>query len=485
MERVAGILMPVSSLPARHGIGDFGSSSYEFVDKLAQAGFSVWQILPLNPLGYGNSPYQPYSSYAGDELYISLDRLHTEGLIGAVPAFQKFSTKVDYEAVRKFKETYLRKAFRRFEPDADYEEFIKQEWVKEYAIYLTLKKKNGMVCWNEWPAKEKNYGRDKTGVDLSLYDTDIRYEMFVQYLFYHQWMTLKEYANDHGIQIMGDVPFYVGIDSQDVWANRESFLLNKGGHPQWIAGVPPDYFSATGQRWGNPIYNWKLLKETGYQFWLNRLSYTSKLFDIIRIDHFRAFDTYWKIPASCPTAIDGKWIEAPGYDFFDTLFREYPDMNVVAEDLGDMRPEVYELRDHYNFMGMKVLQFTFDPLENNNNFEDRENMIMYTGTHDNQTVMGWYKGQPDKFRRATLKELRKDGYTEGKVSDRFICSAMDSIADLVVVPMWDFLGLDDGSRMNTPGTLGSPNWEWRMKSFTNFDKKIDWIRSLVEKSGRA
>lgn len=484
MDRVAGMLMPVSSLPARHGIGDFGSSSYEFVDKLVEGGFSVWQILPLNPLGYGNSPYQPYSSYAGDELYISLDRLHAEGLIGAVPAFQKFSAKVDYEAVRKFKETYLRKAFRRFRPNAEYEEFIRQEWVQEYAVYLTLKKKNGMVCWNEWPAKEKNYGRDKTGVDLSLYDTDIRYEMFVQYLFYHQWMTLKEYANERGIQIMGDVPFYVGIDSQDVWANRDSFLLNKGGRPQWIAGVPPDYFSATGQRWGNPIYNWKLLKENGYKFWLNRLSYTSKLFDIIRIDHFRAFDTYWKIPASCPTAIEGKWIEAPGYDFFDTLFREYPDLNVVAEDLGDMRPEVYELRDHYHFMGMKVLQFTFDPLENNNDFEDREHMIMYTGTHDNQTVMGWYKGQPEKFRRATLKELRKGGYDTGKVSDRFICSAMDSIADLVVVPMWDFLGLGDDARMNTPGTLGSPNWEWRMKSFTAFDKKIDWIRDLMEKSGR-
>lgn len=481
--RSAGILMPVSSLPGRHGIGDFGSVSYEFVDMAAQAGFAVWQILPLNPLGYGNSPYQPYSSYAGDEIYISLDRLQQDGLIGSVPAFEKFTTCVDYQAVREFKGKYLKKAFEKFEPDEAYEAFAAQGWVREYAIFLTFKKHNGLACWNEWPKAQKDYGRDPS-LDLTEYEEEIRYEIFVQYTFFRQWMTLKAYANKRGLRVMGDVPFYVGIDSQDVWANRECFLLGRDGRPRWIAGVPPDYFSETGQRWGNPIYNWSQLKKTGYQFWIDRLSYTEKLFDIIRIDHFRAFDTYWKIPASCPTAVEGKWIKAPGYEVFDALFAERPDMRIIVEDLGDLFPGVHKLRDHYGFAGMKVLQFTFDPLEHNNDFEDRENMIMYTGTHDNQTVTGWYRSQPQKFRRATLRQLREEGYADGRIHEKFIRNAMDSIASVVVVPVWDFLGLDDSARMNTPGTVGSPNWEWRLKSFTEFRKRLPQISEWICESGR-
>ncbi len=484
MGKEAGILMPVSALPGRHGIGDFGSSSYEFVDQIAQAGLKIWQILPLGPLGYGNSPYQPYSSFAGDELYISLDRLWQEGLLGKTPSFEKFSTSVDYQAVREFKSDWLKKAYRKFRPNEEYEAFVKQEWVRSYAIYLTFKKANELRSWLEWPKKQKEYWKKPFDLEEAGFEESVQYEMFVQYEFYHQWMTLKAYANQKGVQIMGDIPFYVGIDSLDVWANQDCFLLDKAGNPKWIAGVPPDYFSETGQRWGNPIYNWKHLKETGFEFWISRLAYTAKLFDIIRIDHFRAFDTYWRIPSSCPTAIEGKWMLAPGYEFFDTLFERYPDIHIIVEDLGDLRPKVHKLRDHYNFMGMKVLQFTFDPLETNNDFPDRENMILYTGTHDNQTVMGWYRSQKPKFRRATLQQLREAGLEEGKVSDRFIQMSLASIANIVVVPMWDFLGLDDSARVNTPGTLGSPNWEWRMKSFTAFQKKLPWITEQIKQSGR-
>ena len=482
MERSAGILMPVASLPARHGIGDFGAKSYEFVDMLAEIGIRIWQILPLGPLGYGNSPYQPYSSYAGDEIYISLELLQQDGLLGKISSYEKFSDSIDYQGVRAFKNEWLHKAFHKFQGGEEYEKFIAQPWVRPYAIYLSFKKRNEMRSWLDWPAKLKNYW--DAPFDLSDMEEEIRYEMFVQYEFFHQWMSLKAYANAKNIQIMGDIPFYVGIDSLDVWSNRNCFLLYRDGRPRWIAGVPPDYFSATGQRWGNPIYDWKYLKETGYQFWIDRLSNTAKMYDIIRIDHFRAFDTYWKIPASCPTAIEGKWMIAPGYELFDCLFEKYPDINIIVEDLGDLRPQVHELRDHYGFMGMKVLQFTFEPLETNNNFPDRENMILYTGTHDNQTIVGWYRSQQERFRRATLHELREAGCTEGRINERFIKNALESVACLTVIPMWDFLGLDDSARVNVPGTLGSPNWEWRLPSFTGFRKKMPWIRELIEHTNR-
>lgn len=482
MKRQTGILMPVSSLPGRHGIGDFGSNGYEFVDMLAEAGVKVWQILPLGPLGYGNSPYQPYSSFAGDEIFINLDRLEQEGLIDKVPVFQKFAERVDYEGVRSFKGQWLRKAFRKFKPNEEYEAFIQQEWVRAYAIFLTFKKRNGMACWLDWPEHLKNYWKDP--FNLLQYENDIRYEMFVQYEFHHQWKTLKGYANSKGIQIMGDIPFYVGIDSLDVWMNQDSFLLYDDGRPEWIAGVPPDYFSETGQRWGNPIYDWEHLQKTGYQFWLDRLAHTASLYDVIRIDHFRAFDTYWQIPESCPTAVEGSWEEAPGYDFFDTLFRKYPDINIIVEDLGDLREEVHTLRDHYGFMGMKVLQFNFNPLDKSYVFPDRENMIYYTGSHDNQTLMGWYKDQTEKFRRKALQELRKSGFEQGRVYERFIGFVLHSMADLAVVPAWDVLGLGDEARVNCPGTVGSPNWEWKMKTFTGFQKMLPWLAEQIKESGR-
>lgn len=474
--REAGILLPLSSLPSNYGIGDMGSYSYELIDLLEKGGFHIWQILPTNPLGYGNSPYQPYSSFAGDEIYISLDELVKEGLLKRKPPqFQKDSESVDYENVRQYKTTYLRQAFENFIPDEAYEEFAKNDWVYLYGVFLTLKKKNDLQCWNEWPIEEQEWIKNQK-FDLTPYEEDIRYEMFIQYMFYKQWMKLKKYANDKNIRIMGDIPFYVGIDSLDVWSNQKSFLLGADGKPTFIAGVPPDYFSATGQRWGNPIYDWDYLKEHDYEFWLNRIAYNSELFDIIRIDHFRAFDTYWKIPSSCPTAIEGEWLEAPGYEIFDRITERFPEVEIVAEDLGDLRPEVHELKNHYNLKGMKIVQFTFDPNENNNNFEDIENMVIYTGSHDNQTIKGWYLSQPKKIQNGIRRVLRKQGFTSRVISKRFVSLTLSSIAEMAILPLQDVIDLDDRGRINTPGTLGSPNWEWKLKDFRKFKRQITFLR---------
>lgn len=482
--REAGILLPLSSLPSNHGIGDMGSYSFELIDLLKTGGFHIWQILPLNPLGFGNSPYQPYSSFAGDEIYISLDELYKDGLLTKrPPKFQKNNKSVDYENVRNFKEIYLKEAFLNFTEDTDYKDFIKQEWVYLYAVFLTLKKKNDLRCWNEWDKEQKEWIKTSE-FDTSVYEEEIRYEMFVQYAFYKQWMKVKTYANQNGIRIMGDIPFYVGIDSLDVWANQECFLLGADGKPTFIAGVPPDYFSATGQRWGNPIYNWDYLKKQGYQFWLDRIAYSSQLFDIIRIDHFRAFDTYWKIPATCETAVEGEWLEAPGYEVFDLIGKKLPEVEIIAEDLGDLREEVHVLKNHYGLKGMKIVQFTFDPNENNNNFEDIKNMVIYTGSHDNQTIRGWYLSQDKKTQNGIRKSLKKSGYDDRIISKRFVRLTLDSIAEMAILPLQDLINLGDEARINTPGTLGSPNWEWKLDSFSKFKKEIGNLKEFITTSRR-
>ncbi len=482
--REAGMLLPLSSLPSDYGIGDMGKYSYELIDLLEKSGFHIWQILPLNPLGYGNSPYQPYSSFAGDEIYISLEELYQEGLLKELPPkFMEDSKAVDYEKVRAYKEFYLKVAFENFKSNTDYEEFAAQEWVHLYGVYLTFKKKNQLMCWNEWNLGQKEWIQNRD-LDLAPYQKEIQYEMFVQYIFYKQWMKLKTYANDQGIKIMGDIPFYVGIDSLDVWMNQKCFLLDKEGRPTFIAGVPPDYFSETGQRWGNPIYDWDYLKETKYSFWLERIAYSSKLFDYIRIDHFRAFDTYWKIPASCPTAVEGAWLEAPGYEVFDLIKEKFPQLEIIAEDLGDLREEVHVLKNHYGLKGMKIVQFTFDPNENNNNFEDVENMVIYTGSHDNQTIQGWYSSQREETQGLIRKALEKLGYQDEIISQRFLRLTFDSIAKMAIVPMQDLINLGDEGRINTPGTLGSPNWEWKLQSFEPFKRELDRIKELINLSNR-
>ena len=298
-------------------------------------------------------------------------------------------------------------------------------------------------------------------------------------MFYRQWMALKAYANNKNIQIMGDVPFYVGLDSLDVWGSREDFLLNDQWQPSFVAGVPPDYFSKTGQRWGNPIYNWDKIQEKGFSFWFDRLAYSSRLYDIVRIDHFRAFDTYWKIPATCDTAIEGEWLEAPGYALFDELYRRMPDIQIVAEDLGDLRPEVLTLRDHYHMMGMNIAEFTLlDP------DKMAEHQLIYTGTHDNQTVKGWYAGLSKKERVKVRRALEKYGYWGEPIDRRMVRFVYGSKASMAIIPLADLLGLGDEARLNSPGTLGSPNWEWRLENWTLTEKRSAFIRAVVGASGR-
>lgn len=482
--RKAGVMLPVSALPSCYGIGDMGKNSYHFVDMLAQARVSYWQILPLNPLGFGNSPYQPYSSFAGDPLYIDLESLYENGLLAELSQpYDEDATSINYEGVRDFKDMLLREAFECFTPDAGYEAFAAQAWVYPYAVFMMFKRLNGMRGWLEWPEEQKNWPQTRQ-IDLTPFDEDIRYEMFLQYLFFTQWMGLKAYANAKGIEIIGDIPIYVGIDSLDVWMGRENFLLEPDGQPTYVAGVPPDYFSATGQRWGNPIYDWKHLEADGFAFWINRLRYSAKLFDVIRIDHFRGFDTYWEIPASCPTAVEGQWLEAPGYALFDKVLAALPGIQIIAEDLGMLRKEVYTLRDHYHFRGMKIVQFTFKPKDKQAPRGDKPHMVVYTGTHDNQTVLGWYRQQPLKWRLQARWSLLRSGYAGGGIARQFLRLALDDAADIAIIPAQDLMGLDDSGRINTPGTVGSPNWEWKLKDFAGLQEHMPFFMETVKATGR-
>lgn len=478
--------MPVSALPSRVGAGELGEAAFHFIELLKKNHVKIWQILPLNPVGYGNSPYQPYSSCAGDEIYISLDKLAEDGLLKtAHEAFLQNAKRVDYEAVRQYREPFLREAFEVFtkkkgQEEPAYKEFAAQEWVYEYGVFRALKKANNGNCWNDWAEEDRNWPENRHALSAEV-EAEAQYQMFLQYIFYTQWMDVKKTANEAGIEIMGDVPFYVGQDSVDVWGGKDNFLLDTDGRPIFIAGVPPDYFSATGQRWGNPIYDWEHMKEQNYQFWVDRIGYSNKLFDIIRIDHFRAFDTYWKIPATCPTAIDGEWIEAPGYEVIDTLQKELPGLNLVAEDLGLLRPEVLVLKDHYHLKGMKILIFSIETGGKyaRDTFHDVENMIFYTGTHDNDTIMQWYGNMSAAARRKIRRMLKKAGASQGSVKDRFLQYTMQNQAEYAIIPLADILGLGKEGHINTPGTIGSPNWEWHLPDFIQAKKELQKFGRLI------
>lgn len=471
--RQAGILMPVFSLPANHGIGDLGKSAYDFVDLVASAKFKIWQILPLNPAGYGESPYQPSSSFAGDEVYINLDLLVEEGLLEEAPAFEKDSEFINYSAVRAYKSQLLHQAFTKFVPDQDYQDFVEKAfWLEGYAKFIARKKANENKGWLEWTTLEYD-------------EEEYKYQFFVQYYFAKQWLKLKEYANSKGIIIMGDMPIYVGLDSADVYDNKECFLLDQTGHPTSVAGVPPDYFSEDGQLWGNPLYDWDYLKEHDYSFWMKRLSWNKDLFDIIRIDHFRAFDTYWKVPAGETTARNGEWILGPAYDFFDYVYDKMPDLNLVAEDLGDLRPEVLELKDHYHMLGMRIAQFSFGDDMAKVDYKLPEFCIAYTGTHDNAPVNGWYSDLSvgeKKHARAVMNHLQIHGKS---MADRQIQWMLSSDAVLAIIMMEDFLALGNVGRINTPSTIGAPNWCWKMSTLAPFERRIKHIKHLLKKYHRA
>lgn len=476
MRKDAGLLFPISCLPNNYGIGDFGKSAYELVDRMADAHIHIWQILPLNPLGYGNSPYQPLSSQAGDEIYLSLDQFVKEGLLDHIDSYNEDATYVAYQDIRKIKFSLYQKAFENFAPDDAYYQFFEENsWVKDYAIYRVFKAINNELPWTEWKKEYKNYINDKN-FSLTPLTKEIELYIFLQYEFFKQWKALKAYANEHDILIIGDMPIYVGLDSVDVWANQESFLLEEDGTPSFVAGVPPDYFSAYGQRWGNPIYDWDYLKEHQFKFWVERVRAALNMYDTVRIDHFRGFDTYWKIPASEPTAIIGEWVEAPGYELFDTLLDQLDNFSVLAEDLGDLRAEVYELRDHYHLKGMYIFQF-----HHSDNF-DMNKVVVYTGTHDNDTIMAWYDDLDDKYKRK-INYVLKD-YEESEIYQKVLHYCLDLETETVIIPVWDVMGCGHHCRFNVPSTIGSPNWEWRIASYDDFDKALKVYKDLIHQSLR-
>lgn len=478
----AGILWPLASLNGSHGIGDFGKASYDFIDISKKAGFDMWQILPLNPLGFGNSPYQPYSSYAGDEIYISLDMLYDDGLLEEKVAYLEQKDRVDYNYVRDFKGKYLKKAYLKFkEKDLEnseaYEKFLEFDFVYDYAVFLTFKKANNLISWNEWPREQKNWIIDKK-LDLSPYQDQIAYEIFIQYIFYQQWMKLKAYANENGLKIIGDVPFYVGLDSLDVWQNQKYFEITEEGNPILIAGVPPDAFSDKGQRWGNPIYKWSEIEKDDFKFWIDRLRYNAKLYDIVRLDHFRAFDTYWQIDAKNDTAIIGEWIPAPGYKLFDIIEKELKDVEFIAEDLGTMMPGVYKLRDHYDLKGMVIIQENLRPWENHF-IEATANSAAYPGTHDNKTLFQWY-GELDKTQQESIKDYFKTlGINHGDIREDFFDYVMGMKSEYVIISLADILGIGQEARINEPATLSDKNWSFKLKNLDEYKEKADFLNQAI------
>lgn len=481
----AGILWPLASLNGNHGIGDFGKASYDFIDISKKAGFDMWQILPLNPLGYGNSPYQPYSSYAGDEVYISLDMLYEDGLLDEKVAPLKQEDRVDYNFVRDFKGKYLKKAYEKFkEKGLDkteaYKEFLKFDFVYDYAVFISFKKDNDLIAWNEWPKEQKSWIIDRK-LDLSPYEEQIGYEIFVQYIFYVQWMKLKAYANKNGLKIIGDIPFYVGLDSLDVWQNQKYFEITEEGKPILIAGVPPDAFSDLGQRWGNPIYKWDELEKDDFKFWIDRLAYNAKLYDIVRLDHFRAFDTYWQIDAKNDTAVEGEWICAPGFKLFDKITEELKDVEFIAEDLGTMMPGVYKLRDHYDLKGMVIIQENLRPWEDHL-VDARENSVAYPGTHDNKTLFQWYGELSKDQKESIVKYFRGLGIDNGDLAIDFFDYSMGLPSEYVIVSLGDILGFGEEARINEPSTLNDKNWSFKLKDLSAFANKEEAIRKSIEKN---
>lgn len=478
----AGILWPLASLNGSHGIGDFGKASYDFIDISKKAGFDMWQILPLNPLGFGNSPYQPYSSYAGDEIYISLDMLYDDGLLEEKVAHLEKKDRVDYNYVRDFKGKYLKKAYLKFkeknlENSEAYEKFLEFDFVYDYAVFLTLKKVNKLIAWNEWPSEQKNWIIDKK-LDLKAFEDQINYEIFIQYTFFDQWMKLKSYANKNGIKIIGDVPFYVGLDSLDVWQNQKYFEITEEGKPILIAGVPPDAFSDKGQRWGNPIYKWNEIEKDDFKFWIDRLRYNAKLYDIVRLDHFRAFDTYWQIDAKNDTAIIGEWIPAPGYKLFDIIEKELKDVEFIAEDLGTMMPGVYKLRDHYDLKGMVIIQENLRPWENHF-IETTANSAAYPGTHDNKTLFQWY-GELDKTQQESIKDYFKTlGINHGDIREDFFDYIMGMESEYVIISLADILGIGQEARINEPATLSDKNWSFKLKNLDEYKEKADFLNQTI------
>ena len=467
--RKCGVLMPISSLPSRFGIGGFSKEAYDFVDFLAAGGQSLWQILPLGPTGYGDSPYQSFSTFAGNPYYISLDALIEEGLLteqecescdyGDNPEY------VNYEKIYNTRFKLLRMAFDRANilENEEYKSFVEEnkEWLKDYAMYMAIKDSKNGIAWIEWD-EDIRLRKPEAMVryEKELEDA-INFYSYQQYLFATQWAALKAYANKKGVDIVGDIPIYVAFDSADTWANPELFQLDEENIPTGVAGCPPDAFSATGQLWGNPLYRWDYHEKTGFAWWIRRLAYCFKIYDMVRIDHFRGFDEYWAIPYGDPTAEFGRWEKGPGYALFDAMKKALGNRPVIAEDLGFLTPSVLKLVKKTGYPGMKILQFAFDPREESDYLPHNypKNCVVYTGTHDNDTVNGWIAALGRKDLAFAKKYIGVKRTSD--ICSSLIRTALASVADTAIIPLQDYLELGSEARINTPSTLGG-NWEWRV-----------------------
>jgi 4-alpha-glucanotransferase len=496
-KRGSGILLHMTSLPSAFGIGDLGPWAYRFADFLQESRQRYWQCLPLNPTDTeaGNSPYHSTSAFACNPLLISPELLVQEGLLGKedLEVRPNFPTeKVDYSAVTLWKDQLFSRAFELFRTSGipeDYHDFCEQNrsWLDPFALFTALRVHHGLKAWCDWPEKHRDVGLRTPGALSDLISTGMEKVKFLQYIFFKQWWNLKSYCNNREILIIGDIPIYVIHDSTDVWMHPEIFNLDPVTRkPLTVAGVPPDYFSNTGQFWGNPVYRWDVMKSYHYRWWMKRMAHNLRLFDLVRIDHFRGFIAYWEIPASETVAVHGQWVKAPAMDFFSELTQRFPDLPVIAEDLGTITPEVWEVMDHFGFPGMKVLLFAFGPDLPENLYAPHnhtQRSVVYTGTHDNNTVRGWFDGEasPEDKRRLALylgKEVTADN-----AHWELIRLAMMSVAQTAVIPIQDVLGLGREARMNTPAR-DQGNWTWRIDPNALTSSVSRALREMTELYGR-
>lgn len=488
--RKSGILLAISSIPSKYGIGTFSKEAYDFVDFLEEAGQKLWQILPLGPTGYGDSPYQSFSTFAGNPYYIDLEEFIERGFLEEEECENSDfldGAYVDYEKIFHTKFALLKKAYKNsnVREDESFQIFVKEnaKWLDDYALYMAVKDSQGGISWSEWEEDIKLRKPAAMKMYYEKLEDEVVFYQFQQYYFAKQWKTLKKYANDKGIQIVGDIPIYVAFDSADTWANPQLFQFDEQCQPVAVAGCPPDSFSATGQLWGNPLYNWEYMKETNYAWWIERIRYCYEWYDVVRIDHFRGFDEYYSIPYGDPTAERGHWEKGPGYDLFRVIKKEIGKINVIAEDLGFLTPSVLKLVEKTGYPGMKVLQFAFDSREESDYLPHNypKNSVVYTGTHDNDTTVSWYESlnRHDKsFARHYL-----DATNKKQICEKMIRAALASVSDMAVIPMQDYLELGKEARMNTPSTLGM-NWKWRLLPEQVNEGLAGKIRFLTKLYGR-